>query len=248
MKEKDIKNFEKLTKLIEKLRSRYIQTLAAHKIFMELNRVKAYSYYGKGTADKNVKILKKYLYYFNPTKEGIRYYILIELAKFFEKSFNRQSLTIEHVLDYTEKNLNVLGKEHFKQYHKDREFRSYDIEKEYIAIVQEDIDKFRRRLKRNEEKIKRVKDYRDEYLAHDDLKRGSYKIKYKDISTLLSIVKDIVDFYYKKLHWASNLYENFEKEPVRNSKKLFSDLREFDEIERQKIMGGVNFNSKTTDQ
>ncbi len=232
MKSKNIINFCKVIKWSKDLRSRYMFTLATHRTFMELDRVRTETYAGKKTAHKNVKILKKYNYYFATTKEGLRYYLIIELAKFFEISSRKKSLTIEHLLNYSEKNLNKLSKEYFKEYHKDQEFLTKDLGSlKEISI--NDIQSFRKRIENNKEKIQNIKYYRDEYIAHDDIKKKKYTIKNRDISTLLRLVKDIVNFYYLKLEWTSNCYDNFDKEPIRDTKRIFKDLRNYDIFEEK---------------
>lgn len=209
-------------------------TLAAHKTFLELDRALTETYSGKKTAYNNAEIIKKYNYYFAPSKEGIRYYLIIELAKFFEVDPRKDSLTINHLLDYTEKNLKFLTKDYFKEYHKDREFLIRDIEwLEEISISE--IKSFKNRIKRNKKKINDVKEYRDQYIAHDDLKKNIYTIKTRDVVTLLRLVKDVVDYYYERLESTSNIYNDFDIEPVKNTKKIFADLRKYEIIENETI-------------
>ena len=234
MKTRSIANFKKVTGWMERLRSRYMYTLAAHKTFLELDRALTETYSGKKTAYNNAEIIKKYNYYFAPSKEGIRYYLIIELAKFFEVDPRKDSLTINHLLDYTEKNLKFLTKDYFKEYHKDREFLIRDIEwLEEISISE--IKSFKNRIKRNKKKINDVKEYRDQYIAHDDLKKNIYTIKTRDVVTLLRLVKDVVDYYYERLESTSNIYNDFDIEPVKNTKKIFADLRKYEIIENETI-------------
>ncbi len=156
MKRKDTANFKKVTEWIKRLRSRYMYTLAAHRTFLELDRVRTETYSGKKTAQKNVEVLKKYNYYFLPSKEGILYYLIIELAKFFEVDSREDSLTLDHLLNYTEKNLQYLTKDYFKEYHKDRKFLTRDIELlEEISLSE--IKSFRKRIKNNQRKIEHRK-------------------------------------------------------------------------------------------
>ena len=233
MEPKNTINFKKVTGWVKQLRSRYMLTLAAHRIFLELDRARTISHSGEKAAEKNVEIFKKYSYYFIPTKESIRYYLIIELAKFFEVD-SKKSLTLDFLLNYTEDNLKFLSKDYFKSYHKDRKFLIEDIERlEEISISE--IESFRKRIKNSHERIERIKNYRDKYIAHDDLKKKTYTINTRDISTLLILVRDIIDYYYKKLEWASTIYDNFDKEPVRDTKRIFTDLKNYNIFEKDKI-------------
>lgn len=234
MKPKNTVYFKNITGWMERIKSRYLYTLAAHKTFLELDRAKTISYSGKNLAYKNVDILKKYSYYFLTSKEGIRYYLIIELAKFFEVDTKGDSLTLDHLLKYTETNLRFLSKDYFKEYHKEREFLQKDIDRlDEITLIE--INNFKNRISKNKEKIQRIKNYRDKYIAHDQLKKKTYLVNTRDITTLLNLVRDIINFYYKKLEWASILYENFEKEPVIHTKKIFTDLRRYNVIEKENI-------------
>jgi len=212
------------------LKNRYLFTVASHKIFMELNSLRTTSHKGKITAENNVKVMIKYNSYFQPTKEGTRYFLLIELAKFFEKD---SQLSLYGILGYMEKNINVLGRKHYEEFHKDKTYLLTGIDT-YESLTQDDILRFRRRLKANREKIITLKGYRDQYIAHDDLKKKKYVINSRDVSVLLKIVRDIIDFNENKFEKASTDYNNFESVPVKNVGKLFKDLREYDKFRKEK--------------
>jgi len=46
------------------------------------------------------------------------------------------------------------------------------------------------------ELINKLKDYRDQYLAHDDIKRKVIKLSVKDFESILKLTKEIMDFLH----------------------------------------------------
>ena len=190
-------------------------TLAASKIFNRLNQQKTYSCVGKSAAESNVHIFKKYSYFFGSIKEALRIYVVIELAKLFEKDqkSRNQSLNINYILNRIEKNIDKYGN----------------------TISYQDIKRIKKRLLDNKKKIKNIKDYRDEYIAHDDISKKEYSISNRDISTLLTIAKDIINLLYLKFEFLSNSYENFKEEPVNNLNQLMKDLMSYDREFRRKL-------------
>ena len=100
---------------------------------------------------------------------------------------------------------------------------------------QKDLKKLQDRLMRNKDKIARLKKYRDQYLAHDDIKKIKVKISVREMDVLLKIVKDTIELFYNKLGFASNSYMNFEQEPVRDIERLFENLAEHEQRRIEEI-------------
>lgn len=222
-------HFNKLFEYAKKLRSRYMNTLAALVLFDRMNELNVTSKVGKKKAEENVKIINFHRYFFFTTKEATRCYLLIELAKFFDQS--TQSLTLFKTLEYAENNLSSFSTANFKKNHKDRQIFP-ELFENYKPLGKEDLNKLRDRLSRNRDKIERLKTYRDKFLAHDDLKKTPVEITKKDIPVLMKIVKDTVDLLYFKLEFSSNSYKNFKDDPRREIDQFMSSLRK---QERQRL-------------
>ena len=82
---KQQKCFEELLTLTKRIKSRYLNVVAAQKIFDELNNLCTVAVVGEKQAQENADILKKYNYFFGVSKEAVRCFFLIELAKFFDE-------------------------------------------------------------------------------------------------------------------------------------------------------------------
>ncbi len=229
------KEFEKLFLEVQQLRKRYLPTIASHKIFQQFSKLVATNVVGKRRAERNVKILGDYRYFFTTTKEATRYYFLIELAKFFDIPKPRnETRTVYWALDYAKKNIHRMTKADFLAYHDGRQIIP-EIFASYKQLVIADLIKFQKRLGRNKDVIKRLKTYRDQYLAHDDIKKITVKLTVREMEVLLRIVRDIIEFFYNKLEFASNSYMNFEQEPVREIDRLIKNLAEHEKQRLEEI-------------
>jgi len=226
------KEFETLFDYTEKLRSRYLKILSSFKIFERFNKLSAPNIVGKKKAEKNVKIFNIFKYFFIITKEASRCYFFIELAKFFDTS--KKSLTINKVIDYAEKNITKFTKQDFLNYHNGRQILP-ELFVQYKQLSLSDLRKIKKRLDKNKIIIKKLKIYRDKYLAHDDIKKIKIGISVKEIKVLLDIVKSMIELLYNKLDFSVNFYINFEEEPIKNFDLLMENLIKFEENRLKEI-------------
>jgi len=231
----DDKRFEKLLNYGIRLRNRYLRFLSAYKLYDEFNKLSAPNKVGKKKAGANVNIFNKYKYFIMSSKEALRCFFLIELAKFFdEDKIRKQSLSVQEIVDFALVDINSFSIKEFKKYHKDRVVIPEFFEA-LVPLSKKDLIKIKNRIKRNSDIIDRVKEYRDKHLAHDDIKKRDVFINKKDIDILAKIVKDVIALLYKKLDFSSNIYDNYEKEPVKNINNLINDLKEQEKIRLLKV-------------
>ena len=229
------KEFGKLFSEVQQLRKRLLTTIASHKIFDQFNRVVATNVVGKRKAEKNAKVFSNYVYFFSTTKEATRCYFLIELAKFFDiPKLRNETRTVYWVLNYAKKNIHRLTREDFSAYHSGRQIIP-EIFASYKQLEISDLKKFQKRLARNKDVIKRLKTYRDQYLAHDDIKKITVKLTVREMEVLLRIVKDVIELFYNRLEFASNSYKNFEEEPVKEIDRLVKNLAEHEKQRLEEI-------------
>lgn len=231
--------FKTLVDYAEKMRKRYFNTLAAFKIYEGFCKLSAPNVVGRKKAEKNVRILKNFRYFFITTKESTRCYFFIELAKFFDTS--TQSLTINKVIDYAEKNIGKFTKKDFLKYHEGRKILP-ELFAEYRPLTLCDLKKIKKRLFANKAVINNLKIYRDKYLAHDDIKKIKVEISPREVIALLDIVKSTIGLLYSKLDFSVNSYTNFEKNPVEELDEVVENLIKYeqhrlDELKRERRVG-----------
>lgn len=215
------KEFQTLFNYAGRLRSRYLNTLAASKIFERFNELAAPNRVGKRKAEKSVKIFNSFKYFFLTIKESARCYLLIELAKFFDE--HKKSLTLHQVLNYARKNVSKFTKKDFLAYHKDRKILP-ELFASYKQLSLADLRKIQKRLDKNKVLIKNLIIYRNQYLAHDDIQKIPIRINAKDTRILLNIVKSTIALLYNKLDFSSNSYVNFEEQPIEDLNGVMGNL------------------------
>lgn len=227
-------NFAKALDWTGKLRTRYLHTLATFRIYERFRRRSAPNIVGKKKAEANARIFNQNIYFFAPLQEAARCYFFLELAKFFDTNKNKQSLTIELLLDFVDNHFSSFSKEKFLEHHSTRHFLP-DLFADYKPFSKGDIKKIRDRLKRNKKVIANLKIYRDKALVHADLKYSEVPITGSQIKVLLRIIKDTVDLYYQKLDFAMNDYRNYDKEPAFAVDHVMQSLLEHEQERIQKI-------------
>lgn len=227
-------NFAKAFEWTEKLRGRYLHTLATFRIFERFKKRSAPNIVGKKRAEANAHIFSQNIYFFAPLQEAARCYFFVELAKFFDSNPREQSLTIKLLLDLVDKNFSSFSKEKFQEYHSDRDFIP-ELFEHYEPFSRADIKKIRQRLARNKKVIANLKSYRDKFLVHADLKYEEIHITGPQIKVLLRIVKDTIDLFYKKLDFVSNDYRNYDQEPVFAVDNVMKSLEEHEKERIRKI-------------
>lgn len=226
--------FSQLFGYVEKMRSRYMLVLSAVNIFDCLDNLLAQNKVGKNKALRNEKTMKNFGYFFMTTKEACRCFLLIELAKFFDKLSRNKTLTVYQVLDYSKKNIDKFTVEHFKKYHKDREILDILFER-YKPLSLTDIKKMEKKIEDRKSIIKKIKDYRDKYLAHDDLDKIKIDINKKDVRLILNLLKSFIRLYYLRLDFASNSYKNFTETPYAETKLLVEYLQNYEKYRIKEI-------------
>ena len=220
--------FKKLHEYSNQLRNRYLLVLSSNKIFNELNKMSAINIVGKKKAESNVKVFNQYRYYFLTSKEAVRCFLLIELAKFFDEDKRKQTLSIQNVIHFAEKRIESFSTDEFKKFHNDRKIIP-ELFESFKPLSQTDLNRIKRRLIRNSDSIARLKKYRDKFLAHDDTKKKIILINKKDINILFKIIKDTIALFYNRLDFSSNSYMNYEEEPLREINHLLKALSEHEE-------------------
>lgn len=221
------KSFETSINYLEELNKRYLLTLSSYNIFKNFNDLLIAK-----EKDLNSKTINDFPYFFTTVRGSSNMYFLVEVCKFFD--IDDRSLSLYKLLKFTEINFSYLTKDNFRLYHKDRIIidELFDEDKE---ISLNDIRGFRDKIKQNKEIINRLKKYRDQNLAHDDLNKINITIYKKEIETLLKLIKEILNFYYSKLLLTKSSDRNFNLEPVNEMNRLINNLKEYDKIYRENI-------------
>jgi len=224
--------FSILIEWIQKLRSRYLHISSALCVYETVSKLSASNKVGKKKAEENVKTFNDFKYFFLTSKEACRVYFFMEIAKFFD--FDGRALSMGKCLDFAGKNIHKLKKVDFIVHHKDRQILP-EIFKGYKELTLSELKEMRKKINSKKAIIKKIIDYRHQYLAHDDIQKIEVSISKKEIGEVLNVIKAFLKLFYLRLDFSSNDYRNFEKEAEVEIGRLVEYLQNW-EVERLKII------------
>ncbi len=213
---------------IKNIKERYFKALSAFHIFETFIELVDPNIIGQEISEKNKKIIEKdFGSFFLPAKESLRIYFFLELAKLFDIA--DQSLHVTKIVNYTQSNITKLTVDDFAEYSKgqDPNFIAMLV-REYKGVNHDDLMAIKSDIEKNKETIKRLKDYRDKYLVHDDIKKDEIDITGEEIRTLFSIIEKIIDIFLSKLISTSVMYDNAKIDTKDKTKMVIDYLKRFE--------------------
>ncbi|OIO08503.1 hypothetical protein COS23_01825 [bacterium (Candidatus Moisslbacteria) CG02_land_8_20_14_3_00_36_53] len=231
--------FKTLFEYLKNLRSRYFHALSAFYIYEGLLELSAPNIIGTKEAEENVKTLSRFKNFFIMSKEALRVYFFLELAKLFDES--KQSLHINKIVNFAGSNIKSLSKNDFLEFHQGRTFIS-ELFKQYKAIDKNDLIEIKNKIKKHEKTIKKLDDYRNQYLAHEDKKKKQISINSGEIQNLFKLIADILNLFSSRLDFSTTMYSHVEKECKEDTKRVVDYLKRFEpyrlkEIEKKYNLG-----------
>ena len=207
------------------MKKRYFFALSAFYAYEALMEIIAPNIAGQDFAEKNVKVFNTFNNFFGPSKEALRVYFFLELAKLFDVS--DQSLHVTKIINYTKNNIDKLTVSDFVEYNQNRNIIDSLI-KSYQGINHNDLLIIKSEIEKNNNIIKKVKTYRDQYLAHDDIKKVEVNITGEEIRTLFSVIEKILNMFSSKLISATSMYDRVEGNAKDETKRIFDYLKRFE--------------------
>lgn len=217
---------------IEKMKSRYFFALSTFYVYEALREILAPNIVGQEVAEKNVEVFKKFNEFFDPSKEALRIYFFLELAKLFDVS--DQSLHITKIINYTQSNIAKLTANDFVEYNQNREFINSLIEN-YRGVKHDDLMVIKSEIEKNKDIIEKVRTYRDQYLAHDDIKKVEVNITGEEIRILFSVLEKILNMFSSKLISTMSIYDHVERDAKDQTMRIIDHLKRFESYRLKEI-------------
>lgn len=224
--------FETAILYIEKMKSRYFHALSAFYVYKTLDDLTIPKVAGEEIAEQNSTIIKSYINFFMPSKEALRVYFFLELAKLFDIA--EQSLCITKIVNYAQSNAPKLKVKDFAEYNQNREFVG-DLSNIYQGMSNDDIKEIQDEVNKNKDVLKRLKDYRDQCLCHDDISKDEINITGDEIIILFSVLKKILGLFSSKLDFLTTLYGNAEKTTKIDTERIIDHLKRFEPYRLKEI-------------
>lgn len=220
---------------IKDLRSRFFKAQSAFYAYEGMREVAAINLLGKEEAEANVETIGKYRNFFVPTQEALRVYFFIELAKLFDAS--DESLHITKIVNFTESNIKKLDVEAFKA-HNSGQSRVFleQLATEYKGVAPADLKEIRESLNAHQESLGKLKTYRDEWLAHDDIHKSELpSITGEEIRALFEVLAKILNSLTGKLNSESTMWDHVERDVKHHTKLVVEYLRRFEPYRLKEI-------------
>lgn len=220
---------------IKNIEERYFKALSAFHIFETFIELVDLNIVGQETLEKNKKIIEKdFSSFFLPSKEALRVYFFLELAKLFDIADH--SLHVTKIVNYTQSNIAKLTVDDFAEYSQGQNPNFIAVlVREYKGVNHKDLLAIKSDIEKNKEIIKRLKDYRDQYLAHDDINKDEINITGEEIRILFNIIEKIIGIFLSKLISTSVMY-NIAKIDTKDKTKMVIDyLKRFEHYRIKEI-------------
>lgn len=218
------KEFNTLIAYVEKLSSRYFHSLSSFYVYEALCEELAPNIVGQQVAEENKVVLQDYINFFILSKEALRVYAFLELAKLFDVS--DQSLHVTKIVNYAQGNLLRLNVSDFAEYNQERVFIDSLISS-YQGIKTSDLLAIKKEIEKNKDLIEKIKTYRDKYLAHDDIKKVDVDINGEEIRLLFGLMERILNIFSSRLNSTTSRWDHIEKNAKEHTGLVIDHLKRF---------------------
>jgi hypothetical protein len=214
---------------IRSLRERFYKAQCTFYAFEGLQELIARDVVGDDQAEKNNHTINTFDNFFIPTRESLRIYFFLELAKIFDAS--DQALHITKVVNYVETHRETLTAEALKKHAGFFEERMVDKEMidQYLGVKNEDLLEIRSLLAAHGKTIEELRTYRDSWLAHDDIQKPEPpRLDRPEIIGLFELLKKILNTLTGKLDSEGMTWDYVEGDVKRHTKLVIEYLQRFE--------------------
>lgn len=228
---------------IAELHRRYYNAFSAFYIYEALRKLKSPPHAGKNKVLKNLKVLNIFKHFFILTEEAVRYYFFIELAKFFD--FDKRTLSIPNVLFYIKKNLVRFNTKNFMAYRKLMNNPILEgMEKNYHPPTTKDLERIRKLILSIKPIVSKLRVYRNQSLAHDDLDKQKISITGVEIYKVFIVIQKILNLLSQRISWSTSPYDRVKEDVERDTKTVIKRLVEYQHDYEKKIEAQFRFDQK----
>ena len=224
--------FAKFQEYIKRLRTIYFNTLCAFYAYEAIEELRAPNIVGKKKAEANVEILERFKNFFVIARHTLNFYFLMELAKILDDA--KQSLHLTKLINFANSNKKKLNADEFKKLNQDRAFLQ-DLANRYKGMEKEDFEKIKKKLKETEKIRKKIKEYRDQNLAHEDLRKEKINISRIEVVKIFELIAEILDIFSNKTDFSTTSYSHIKSDCKRDTENVFEYLKRFEPYRLKEI-------------
>ncbi len=224
--------FVKFQEYSKRLRTIYFNALCAFYVYEAIEELKAPNITGKKEAEANVVILGRFKNFFVIMRHSLNFYFLMELAKILDDA--KESLHLTKLINFANSNKKKLNANEFKKLNSDRAFLQ-DLANRYEEMKKEDLKKIEEKLEETKNIREKIKKYRDQSLAHEDLKKKKICISRAEVIKIFDLIAEILNIFSIKTDFSMTSYTNIEGECKKDTKNVLEHLKRFEPYRLKEI-------------
>ncbi len=191
---------------LKRLKNLYQRALWSYYCYEWLQEIKAPNIIWMQTAKRNIKTWHRFNNFFSITSEASRTFFFLELAKIFDTQ--DQAIKLAKIINIAKNNRRRL------------------LNKDWKWLEKWDLNKIENLIKKNETIIQKLKDYRDQYICHDDTNKIKISINWNEIEKLLKIVAEIFNIFSLKIYASITAFDSWKNNFKNEVKNIFNNLNE----------------------
>ena len=222
----------KFQEYLKGVRRIYSDALHAFYVFKSIQNLSALNIAGEKEAPDNVDVMNRFKYFFKTTKQALRVYSLMELAKILDDA--QQSLHLQKLINFARSNRQQLSVEDFESANSNRLFLA-ELVLRYENLGKEDFEKIQKKLDATAIVRSKITTYRDQYLAHNDLKKEEVDISFQEVQELFDLVADILNIFSNKTDFSITEYNHIEDLCGVDTKNVIQYLKRFEPYRLEEI-------------
>lgn len=209
-------------KYLKRLNEIYLHAYCEYIIFNNVEKLRAPDLLSKKELEDNLDLLNHYPNFFNAIIDSLKISFFINLAKLIDNS--EESLSLNKLINFAQSNREKLSVEEFKKTNSDRAFME-DLAKSYKGIQLQDLLIIKSKLDKTEEIRKKVKIYRDQYLAHEDINKVKVDISREDADAIFDLITDILNTFSLKTDFSTTTFDLAKSDCERDVRALIENLK-----------------------
>lgn len=226
-------NFPRIMEYLKETKSIYLRAFSAFHVFETLEEALKINIVGEEKAKQNQEVMSNFKNFFLTSKESLRVYFFLELAKLLDVS--DKSLQINKIINITENNISKLTVNDFENYNKDRQLLE-ELVKGYKGITHENINEIRKTLKKEKNVISKIHTYRNKWLAHNDIKKPKIPtISSSELRSLFSSIEKIINLFTNNINYELTMWDHIEKSSKLETQVVLANLYKFEKYRTQEI-------------
>lgn len=216
-----IEEFTILKERVERLRKIHLKAIASFHAFEVLQEYRATNIHGAELAGLRAQAVASYKGFFNTAQDALNTELHIAVAKLFDS--HKDALHIDKLVNFAEANQTKITASQGAALDEDSAVTT-EITRVYPGLDKNDLMGIKNDLDNAREKIARLKNVRDQEVAHINLsqpKTLSY-LTYEEFVELISLSEKIVNLISKRLYGDIALFGPYIKQVVGDTQSLLN--------------------------